>query len=505
MMVGKVWLVGAGPSDPGLITVKGKQVLEQAQVVVYDQLVGAGILSMMPQGAELIDVGKQAGNHKVTQENINRILLEKAKEGKRVVRLKGGDPFLFGRGGEELEALVKEQIPFEVVPGVTSALAVPAYAGIPVTHRDYTSSLHIITAHKKKGSDETINYQALAALGDVTLVFLMGVSALPRIVHGLMEAGVEAERPCAVIENGTRYNQRYLTAPLNRLEEEAGKIQIGTPGIIVVGRVCELAEQFHWAENRPLGGARVIVTRPKEKSSRMAAALCSLGAEVVELPAIRLEAVKQEERFLQAAEDIKEYRWLLFTSEAGVRFFFEKWLAQGKDIRELAHLNFGAVGNSTADALRKWGILADYVPHDQYAKELGEGIASLLKPGEKVLLCLPEQVSSDCSDRIEAKGFCCDLLPVYEISYEKQNAFHINPGDIAAFTSAACVTGFIETMKMTDYSQIQAVFIGRKTMEQAKRYGISGILAKEVSISGMIDTMIEVHNKRKKDQKERRI
>lgn len=241
--MGKVWLVGAGPSDIGLLTLKGLRVLEQAQAVVYDQLVGLEILLRIPAGAEAIDVGKQAGNHKKTQEEINRILLEKALEGKRVVRLKGGDPFLFGRGGEELELLRAHGVPFEIVPGVTSTLAVPAYNGIPVTHREFASSVHIITGHRKEGETLDIDFQSLTK-GGGTLVFLMGVRSLPEIVRGLLDAGMPADTPAAVLERGTSAGQRRVVAALGELEDEAGKQGIGTPTIIVVGEVCKLAEAF---------------------------------------------------------------------------------------------------------------------------------------------------------------------------------------------------------------------------------------------------------------------
>lgn len=210
MMAGKVWLVGAGPSDPGLLTIKGKDVLEQAEVVVYDQLVGQGILQMIPKSAKKINVGKYSGNHTVVQERINEILLEEALEGKKVVRLKGGDPFLFGRGGEELELLCEHGIPYEIVPGITSAISVPAYAGIPVTHRDFTSSLHIITGHRKKGCQESIDYKSLAALGETTLVFLMGVAALSDICRGLIEAGMAGTTPAAILERGTTQSREML-------------------------------------------------------------------------------------------------------------------------------------------------------------------------------------------------------------------------------------------------------------------------------------------------------
>ena len=285
---GKVCVVGAGPSDPGLLTLKGKQLLEQAQVVVYDALVSAAILAMIPNDAELIYVGKRAGNHPVPQHQINQILLAKAQEGKRVVRLKGGDPFLFGRGGEELELLAAHHIPFEVVPGITSALAVPAYHGIPVTPRDYCSSVHIITAHSKKGGELKINFPALCAL-EGTLVFLMGVTSMEMVCEGLVKAGMDPQMPAAILQEGTSEVQPRVVATVSDLPQKAREANIQAPSVLIVGKVCALEKTLSWTQNRPLDGVRVVLTRPKELVSRMAHRLYELGAEVIELPAICLE------------------------------------------------------------------------------------------------------------------------------------------------------------------------------------------------------------------------
>lgn len=282
---GKVWLVGAGPGDAGLLTVKAKEVIEQADVIVYDALVSLEILSQIPSACRLIDVGKRSGNHPVPQAGINQILLDEAEKGRRVVRLKGGDPFLFGRGGEEVEALVEKKIPYEVVPGITSAIAVPAYAGIPVTHRDLASSLHIVTGHARRDGTSRINYFALAEM-DATLVFLMGISAMEEICSGLREAGMPGETPAAVLEKGTTSGQRQVISTLDCLCQDAASAEIGTPAIIVVGEVCLLGEAFEWAERRPLAGRQILITRPRLSASRLGGRLRELGAQVVEVPSI---------------------------------------------------------------------------------------------------------------------------------------------------------------------------------------------------------------------------
>ena len=286
---GKVWLVGAGPSDAGLFTLKGHQVLTDAEVVVYDALVGPAILAMIPDTAEAINVGKRSSNHTMRQEQISELLAEKAKEGKRVVRLKGGDPFLFGRGGEELEVLIREGISYEVVPGVTSAISVPAYQGIPVTHRDYCSSVHIITGHKREGEACDIDFEALVRTRG-TLVFLMGVSALEMICEGLLAAGMKKDMPAALLSKGTTAAQKRIVATVSTLPEEVARQGAVTPAIIVVGEVCALADTFSWVDRLSLGGVRVLLTRPRELSGTTAQKLRKRGAEVIELPAIRTKA-----------------------------------------------------------------------------------------------------------------------------------------------------------------------------------------------------------------------
>mgnify|MGYP006070650005 FL=1 len=276
MKKGQVILVGAGPGDPELLTIKGRKAIESAEVVVYDRLVGQAIFDLIPENAERINVGKESSHHTVPQEQINQILLEKALEGKRVVRLKGGDPFLFGRGGEELELLSEHGVSFQEVPGITSAIAVPAYAGIPVTHRDCCSSLHIITGHQRAGKPLSINFEALVQTKG-TLVFLMGVSALGEICRGLLEAGMEPDMPAAVIEKGTTPSQRPILATLSTLPETAKAEKVKSPAIIIVGKVCAYSNQFDWFDHLPLKGKTVIVTRPKERAGTLSERLRALG------------------------------------------------------------------------------------------------------------------------------------------------------------------------------------------------------------------------------------
>lgn len=491
MKQGKVWLVGAGPFDEGLFTLKGKYVLEHADVVVYDQLVGDGIMGMIPPKATRIDVGKQAGNHKVVQERINELLLEEARKGMRVVRLKGGDPFLFGRGGEELELLCENGIPFEVVPGITSAISVPAYAGIPVTHREFSSSLHIITGHKKKGSKESIDYKSLVALGEVTLVFLMSVGVLPEIVKGLVEAGMDQNMPAAILESGTTYHQRKVVATIETLPEEAKKHQITTPGILVVGRVCSLSDKFTWAEKRPLGGRRVIITRPRRRASKLKELLYDFGAEVVELPAIETVPIAENKVLNQAILNLSQYQWIAFTSEAAVEIFFDTLMEQKVDIRRLGNVKFAVVGQATKKAVESRGIFTEYMPEDYYGETMAHGLGKLLQPTDKVMVCVPSKVDSELVKHLRVYETQMDIVPVYEISYEENQEIDVEDRDLVVFTSASTVKGFVHTMKHLDFTRVNAICIGNMTAKEAKKMNMKVRVSKKATIESLVDCILE--------------
>ena len=490
---GKVWLVGAGPSDPGLFTLKGQKVLSEAQVVVYDRLVGPAILQMMPEKAEKIDVGKRSGDHPVPQEEINRILLEKAREGKRVVRLKGGDPFVFGRGGEELELLAEHHIPFEVVPGVTAAAAVPAYAGIPVTHRDYCSSVHLITAHKKRGSGETLDFDTLAKL-DGTLVFYMGLSALGDICRGLVAAGMEEDMPAAVLERGTTAAQRKVVSTVSRLPEEARKEKIQSPALIVVGKVCSLSETFRWAEDRPLGKQRIIVTRPKKRSRKMADRLTALGAEVILLPAIETEPIGNNEPLERAFSQLETYSWIAFTSAEGVDCFFDKLYEAGIDIRNLSGIRFAAIGPATEKALAKRGIFAEVKPTVYTGEALGTLLAEQVGPGERLLLPRADIGTEQVTAPLLAAGIAFDDVAVYrtELSDGEGNGLDIRPEDIVTFTSASTVRGFVRMFPGLDYRKVRGLCIGEQTAKEAEQYGIQVIVSDRADMDSMVEKLLEI-------------
>lgn len=493
---GKVWLVGAGPSDAGLMTLKGKAVLEQADVVVYDALVSASVLAMIPEQAQTVYVGKRSGHHSVPQPQINQILLEQAQQGKRVVRLKGGDPFLFGRGGEELELLREHNIPFEVVPGITSAIAVPAYNGIPVTHRDYCSSVHIITAHSKQDGELNIPFPALCQLNG-TLVFLMGVTSMERICRGLLQAGMDAQTPAAILQEGTSAAQRRVVATLSTLVERAQQEKIQAPAVLVIGKVCQLADQLSWTQLRPLDKVRVILTRPKELVSRMADRLYQLGAQVIELPSISLQPYEENEPLKTALEHLESYRWIAFTSVSGVRIFFEQLQKYRVDLRKLMHLRFAAIGPGTAEQLRKQGFYADLMPQEYYAADLGRALAQQMQPGERLLLPRAKMGSQELTDILHRQGIHCTDLPLYDTMYTSHNCDKVrqmieeNAISCAVFTSASTVEGFVRSMQDCPLHELRALCIGEKTAQAARQAGMQVSVSKQATIDSLTELLLE--------------
>ena len=497
MAQGKVWLVGAGPGDRGLFTLKGLEVLQNAQVVVYDSLVGQGVMSMIPQEARCIDVGKRASHHTMPQEQINQVLVEEAKKGYRVVRLKGGDPFLFGRGGEELELLCEEGIPYEVVPGVTSPLAVPAYNGIPVTHRDFCSSLHIITGHKRANAEYDIDFEALVRTRG-TLVFLMGVTALGDICRNLLAAGMDPDMPAAILQKGTTAGQKRIVATVSTLEEEVKRQGIETPAIIVVGKVCRLADTFAWYEELPLAGWKVLLTRPKELISSMAAKLRQKGAEVLELPAIRTVPLEDQSRLHQAFGQMEKYGWLVFTSPTGVRVFFEEMVHAGTDIRCLGKAKIAAIGKGTEKALKERGLLPDLLPEVYDGDHLGEALAKVVQAGEQVLIPRASRGNENLVRLLTEAGAVVEDIPTYDTLYESQpyideiQEFEKGSIDCAVFTSASTVRGFVESTRGLDYTKVTAACIGRQTKQAADAVGMKPFMAEKATMDSLVDLVVQM-------------
>lgn len=494
MKKGEVILVGAGPGDPELLTIKGRKAIESAEVVVYDRLVGQAIFDLIPNDAELINVGKESSHHTVPQEQINQILLEKALEGKRVVRLKGGDPFLFGRGGEELELLHEHGIPFQEIPGITSAIAVPAYAGIPVTHRDCCSSLHIITGHQRAGRPLSINFKALVETNG-TLVFLMGVSALEEICQGLLKAGMEPDMPAAVIEKGTTPSQRPILGTLSTLPQIAKIEKVKSPAIIIVGKVCAYSQQFDWFDHLPLKGKQVIVTRPKERAGTLSDRLRALGADVIEFPCIETHTLFPCTEMEEAVNNIGHYEWLVFTSPAGVSALMELLERTGRDVRALGAIKLAAIGPATDRELRKHGLHADLIPDIYDGIHLGQALCDA-KPAGKILILRAQWGTKDLTDALTENCICYDDIGCYETRYTAPNVEKVRklltPETIVTFTSASTVTGFISALgENTDYCDITAACIGKQTEAAAKKYNLHTITAEKATMDALIQRIVE--------------
>lgn len=496
-MVGKVWLVGAGPGDAGLLTRKGYEVLEQAEVVVYDSLVSDAILSLMPENAKKIDAGKRAGNHKLRQEQTNQVLLEEALKGQKVVRLKGGDPFLFGRGGEELELLEENGVPYEVIPGITSAISVPAYNGIPVTHRDFVSSVHIITGHKKQGEEYNIDFEALVRTKG-TLVFLMGVTALPDICGALLKAGMRPDMPAAILQQGTTAGQRRVVATVSTLHDEATKAGIGSPGIIVVGEVCTLADNYCWFERLPLFGAKILLTRPRELASTMANKLRTMGAEVIELPAIKTVAIEDNKELLKALENMEKYSWIAFTSPSGVRIFFEEMDKANIDVRRLGNVKIAALGEGTKKELKAHGLIADLMPEVYDGESLGAAIAKVAEPGSAILLPRAAIGNKEIIEKLE--GFVVDDIPTYDTVSCTQEVLdikaQIEEGRIACavFTSSSSVKAFAAAYPEVDFAKVNAVCIGKQTLATAEGYGMKCTMSKKATTDSLLEAVVDFKN-----------
>ncbi|MEN8904353.1 MAG: uroporphyrinogen-III C-methyltransferase [Clostridiales bacterium] len=499
MSKGFVALVGAGPGELGLLTLRGMEFLKKAEVVVYDRLVSEEILRISSESALKIDVGKKSSYHLVGQEKINEILLKEALRGKRVVRLKGGDPFLFGRGAEELELLVQNNIPFEVVPGITSAISVPSYAGIPVTHRDFCSSVHIITGHKKANEPLNIDFESLVKIGG-TLVFLMGVSSLKQITDGLIDAGMDKKMTTAIVENGTRGNQRKIVTTIESLFEETVKKDIKSPAVVIVGEVCALSEKYDWHAKKILSGEKIIVTRPKSSGGTLSSYLKELGADVYDSPCVEIHEILKNEILEKAIENIKGYEWLAFTSRNGVKVFFNYLKNNKKDFRILKDIKIAAIGKPTADSLNEYGIFADFIPEIYDGKHLGEGLCELVNKQGKILLLRALKGSKEIINIFEKAGKKFNDIAIYETSYINMNKDKIEQlinekNDIyVTFTSVSTVEGFVKSMGKIDFTKIIGICIGNQTAEAARKYAIKYYISDEATIESIIKKFLEVKN-----------
>lgn len=520
-MTGRVYLVGAGPGDPGLITVAGLERIKDADVIVYDRLISSRLLDHARPDAELIYVGKatpdgrgdrqvaQVGDDVTDQDSINAILIDKARVGKRVVRLKGGDPYVFGRGGEEAEALRAAGIPFEVVPGVTSAVAVPAYAGIPVTHRGVASSFAVVTGHEDPSKDQTaINWPHLATAVD-TLVFLMGAKTLPDIVEKLVANGRPAITPVAVIRWGTTPEQRTVTGTLADIVDRVREAGITAPAITVVGEVVRLRETLSWFEDRPLFAKRILITRTRKQASVLARLLAGEGAIPVELPAIEIEPSEDGAAISAAIDALTagRYGWAVFTSANGVELFFGRLAERSLDARAFGSAKIAAIGPATATALSQRGITADLVPTEYVAEAVLEALCPHVSLGDSVLIPRAESARPALVDGLRAAGVTVDEVPLYraavpaEAPPEALAALREGRIDIVTFTASSTVRNLVtllgNTSPLTREGHPLIACIGPITAKTAEDLGLPvDITASEYTVPGLVAALKEQGDKK---------
>lgn len=504
MKTGKVYLVGAGPGDPGLISRRGLECLAQADVVIYDRLLDERLLDLVPLSAEKIYAGKKSGEHTSEQEEINQLLLEKAAKGKIVVRLKGGDPFVFGRGGEEAEALKDNQILFEVVPGVSSAVAVPAYAGIPVTHRGLASSFAVITGHEDPGKDRSsINWEKLAT-GVDTLVFLMGMENLPEIVARLLAHGRPADTPVAVIKDGTRPEQKTVVGSLTDIVARVKKHRLSSPAVIVVGEVVKLREKLAWFDNRPLFGKRILVTRARHQASALSRLLSEQGAQPIELPAIDIKAAASTAELDQAISNLERYQWIVFTSVNGVEAFFRRLNSLNLDSRTLKNIKIGAIGPATAQALATRGIIPDYLPEVYTTEGLIAGLSRGDITGQRFLLPRADIADKELTRGITRLGaevhevVTYRTVPAADTISQAQEMLLSGKIDVITFTSSSTVANLVAVFKGKPLAvnSAKVACIGPKTADTATRAGLKvDIVARQQTIPGLVAAIAEYFRK----------
>jgi uroporphyrinogen III methyltransferase / synthase len=491
---GVVYLVGAGPGDPGLVTVRALELVVSADLILYDRLIPDGLLRGAKPDAELVYVGKRPGEPLIEQAEIERRMVEAAKTGRSVVRLKGGDPFVFGRGGEEGEALAAAGVPFEVVPGVTAGVAAPAYAGIPVTHREEASAVAFVTGHEDpEKAESALDWDALAAFPG-TLVLYMGIKRLAENAAALIAAGRDPKQPAAAVERGTMPGQRTVTATLGDLSDAVERERIGGPAVIVVGPVAARREALAWLERRPLFGRRVVVTRARAQASGLANSLRGLGAEVVELPAIRIEPRIDSDEVRKAINDLYTYALVCVTSPNGVRLLFEAMAEASLDARALANATVAAIGPGTEAELAAHGIRADLVPEQYVAEALAEALVDVPVKGRPVLVARAAEARDVLPDALRERGAKVDVVALYETVAEPPDPEAVEAAqaaDYLTFTSSSTVRNLVAALDGRLPEGIRIVSIGPVTSEAAREAGLNvDVEAERHDVEGLLEALL---------------
>ncbi len=485
--LGKVYIIGAGCGNIDLLTLKGKRCIEEADCVVYDRLIDPKVLKLAKPEAEMIYLGKGNTEGGVIQDEINKTLAKKALEGKVVARVKGGDPFVFGRGGEEIEEIIKYSIPFEIIPGISSSIAVPEYAGIPVTHRGLSRSFHVFTGHTMENG-EWHDFSTIAKL-DGTLVFLMGIKNLDLITGDLIKNGKNPKTPVAIIEKGTSDNQRVTVGTIEDIVEKAAEKKIVPPAITIIGDVVKMRESFKWFEELPLSGKKVLVTRDEKQASEFSEKLRIKGAAVKELPLIKIDDCYDFDE-----KQLKEYKVLLFNSPNGVKYFMENI----KDIRSLGHLKIGVVGAKTEELLKEYKIVPDFIPEKYMGLELAKESVNYSEEGDKILLVTSDISPSDCDSWSKDYNRKFEKLVVYKtgkITYSKEETLKkIDEVDYITFLSSSTVEAFHDSIEgdIELVKNKKIVSIGPVTTKTLESLGyIVSLEAKIFDVDGIISIIGE--------------
>ena len=509
-MNGKVYLVGAGPGDPKLITLKGIECLQCADVVIYDLLINVKLLEHCPAHTKKIYGGKMIGEQEQRQAEIDDLMIRHARAGKTVVRLKGGDPFIFGRGGEEALTLVEAGIDFEIVPGITSAIAAPAYAGIPLTHRSYSSSVAFVTGHSAAlKADSVIRWEQLAT-GVDTLVILMGVGHLREIAGRLIQHGRSPDTPISLIHWGTTPQQKTLAGTLADIAQKAEEVNFRNPAAIIVGDVNALREQLNWFDRKPLFGRRIIVTRARAQASGFAECLESSGAEVIQFPTIETQPIPDNTALDRAIAQLSTYNWVIFTSVNAVEYFYRHLRENGKDTRSFGNARICAVGQKTVSVLDQIGIRADYVPSQYRGSVLAAELEGV--EGQKILLPRASIATDDLPNGLRDRGVIVDAISIYETiragagEREALEAdLHSGRIDMVTFTSSSTVTNFLEMFDSpplaTLLNRVHIAVIGPSTEATAKAHGLAvDIVAKQASVESLAEEIVEFYIRKEQDK-----
>ena len=490
MKKGKVYLVGAGPGDPELLTLKGLKALEKADCIIYDYLSNSVLLNNYE--VEKIYVGKQGKSHTKTQEEINKLLVEKTKKGKTVVRLKGGDPFIFGRGGEEAEVLEATGLPFQIIPGISSFYAAPAYAGISLTHRDYADALEVITGHRrsdrKKGPLNLPDYNAKK-----TFVFLMGMENLSSISQKLIkEKNFPASLPVAIISWGTKPEQKVAEGRLDNIVAKVKEKGVKAPAIIVVGRVAKLRKKLNWFEALPLFGKRIVVTRTRSQASKLSEKISALGAEVIEFPTIEIKSLKPSENFIKKLKNISQYEWLIFTSPNAVDLFFQFFIEGPRDLRDLKGVKIAVIGPATAEKLEKRGLRPDLMPVEFVAESLLKEFRKKKLLKKKILLPCSQDARLTLKEGLEKLGAKVDRFHLYKTIKPKnlsaEKIEKVKKADLITFTSSSTVLNFYKIIKKSQATLACIGPITAQTLREKKEN--PQIIAKEYTIDGLVQAIL---------------